>query len=526
MGLGGQHITGNRQAVTKLDLGQPTMGVMLFQIDASDCTAIESGFDRAYLGRLEGRVYPTEVCIDGNLLVCRRDVNESARLYVSYAVPGFGRPLLSTTSLRERDEPYVLSVELARGRIALVRDQLAAWQQSGMSVSDEALAALEVAQSQLRQAACNTQNSAGAATAAKAALVAACKASEVLMESYVRQRLLIRQRRSPHLPILLSCPLQALRPSRGGEKEFVSVFTAATAAIEWRRVEPSQGEYEWTLQDEQIDFAERHRLVALGGPLLDFSARGLPDWLWQWGRDYYALQSFVSDFVETAITRYASRVRMWEIAAAANTGGGLALDEEHRLALTARAIEVARQTDDELQLSLRVSEPSGEYQAAGLHRLSPFQFVDALIRSGAGLTCLTLEFAVGFQPGGSDHRDRFEMSRLIDLWSTLGLPLTISLAFPSQNRSDPNAENGIGIREPQWKAPWSEPAQADWLSEMFPLMMAKPSVAGIEWCCFSDAVAHRFPHSGLIRHDGSAKPAFERLGRLRETYWQRSRDAG
>jgi len=501
------------------------MGVMRFLVDAHDRQAIENDFDRAYLGRLEGRIYPTEVSLCDDTLVCRRDSSDSARLFLAYGVSGLGRPVLSTASLCERDEPYVLSVELARGRLGLVRDQMALWQQSGMEITDEAVAALTEAQAKFRLAACGGVETAVPADARPAALAAACHASKVLVESYVRQRLALRRRRSAHLPILLGCSLGGMRPALAGDKAFVSTFTAATAAVEWRRIESSQGDYEWTLQDEQVEFATRNRLVTIGGPLLDFGPQGMPDWLWKWGRDYYALQSFVSDFVETAITRYASRVRVWEIAARANTGGGLGLDEEHRLALTARAIEVAKQTDDELQLSLRVDQPAGEYQAAGLHRLSPLQFVDALIRSGAGLTGLTLEFAIGYRPGGSGLRDRFEMSRLIDSWAALGLPLTVSLAFPSQSKPDPNSEPGIEVGEPQWRIAWSEPAQAEWLAELLPLLMSKPSVAGIKWCNFSDAVPHRYPHSGLIRPDGSAKPAFERLGRLRESYWQRSRDA-
>ncbi len=502
------------------------MGVMRFLIDAHDRQAMGADYDRAYLGRLEGRIYPTEVSLAGDTLICRRSSSDSARLFLAYALPGLGRPVLSTGSLCERDEPYVLSVELARGRLGLVRDQLASWQLGGMEISDDSIAALAEAQARFRNAACGEVGSAIAAGAKPAALAAACRASDVLVDSYVRQRLTVRRRRSSHLPILLGCSLGGMRPALSGDKAFVSTFTAATAAVEWRRIESSQGDYEWTLQDEQVEFATRNRLVTIGGPLLDFGPQGMPDWLWKWGRDYYALQSFVSDFVETAITRYASRVRSWEIAARANTGGGLGLDEEHRLTLTARAIEIAKQTDDELQVSLRVDQPAGEYQAAGLHRLSPLQFVDALVRSGAGLTGLTLEFAIGYSPGGSGFRDRFEMSRLIDAWAALGLPLTISLAFPSQSKTDPDAEPGIGIGDPQWRGAWSEPAQAGWLAEMLPLLMAKPSVAGIEWCNFSDGVPHRYPHSGLTRPDGSAKPAFERLGRLRETYWQRNRDAG
>ena len=316
-----------------------------------------------------------------------------------------------------------------------------------------------------------------------------------------------------------------MRPAGVWERPFVSAFTAAMAAVEWRLVELKQGEYEWTLQDEQIAFAERNRLVAVAGPLLDLGPGGFPEWLWNWAHDFYALQSFVADFVETAVARYAGRVRLWELTSRANTGGGLGLDEEHRLALAARAVEVARQADDELQISMRIERPWGDYQSEGRHRLSPIQFADALIRSGVGLTGLTLEIANGYRPGGAHLRDSFELSRLIDLWSSLGLPLTIRLAFPSQSRPDPNAEN-LTVDEPQWNAPWGEPAQAQWLSEVLPLLMAKHSIIGIEWAHFTDAVPHRFPHAGLTRSDGSAKPALERLTRFRQSYWRRERDAG
>ena len=292
-----------------------------------------------------------------------------------------------------------------------------------------------------------------------------------------------------------------------------------------RDIEPQQGEYAWETCDAQVEWCAAHRLVPVGDPLLDFSVGGLPEWLWPWAQNYPALQSFVCDFVETVVGRYFGRVRLWEIVARSNTGGALLLSEEHRLALTARAVEVARQVDDDLRLTLRVDQPWGAYQAAGLHRLSPLQFVDALVRSGVGLTGVTLELAVGYALGSSAVRDRFEISRLIDLWSTLGLELTVSLAFPSQHRRDPLAAETLSVAEPQWRQTWSDAAQAEWAGELTQLLMSKSAVTGIEWMHFSDGVPHRFPHAGLLRPDGSAKPALERLTRLRQSYWPRGRDA-
>ena len=77
-------------------------------------------------------------------------------------------------------------------------------------------------------------------------------------------------------------------------------------------------------------------------------------------------------------------------------------------AMTAELIEdVARQVDEEAQLIIRIDQPWGEYQSRGQHRLSPLQIVDALVRSGVGLSAVNLEVAMGyFRPGGSARRDR------------------------------------------------------------------------------------------------------------------------
>ena len=494
------------------------MGVMRFQtLDGQTATAAELA--AAYLSGFDGRVYPATVTVDDGLVTLRRNGTDSGRLHVAWPVTGAGRPVLCTAALCERPTPYLLPVELARGQLGLIRDQLAAWQAAGMEVPSEAAELLTQAQGHFCRAACRQEHPSVAAEAADAALAAALAAAERLTASYVRQRLTLRRRRTRHLPVLLSSRLGPERPPNSWNRPFAAAFTGACVNAAWREVEPRQGEYAWEVCDQQVDWCHDQRLTPVGNAMLDFSPGGLPDWLWPYAQNYAALQSFVCDYVETVVSRYMGRVRLWEVAARANTGGALLLDEEHRLALTARAVEVARQVDDDLRLNLRVEQPWGAYQAAGMHRLSPLQSVDALVRSGVGLTGITLELAVGFTPGGSAIRDRFEISRLIDLWSSLGLTLTVSLAFPSQHRRDVQAAETIGVAEPQWRQTWSDEAQADWAEELLPLLMSKPAVNGIEWMHFSDAVPHRFPHAGLLRPDGSAKPALGRLTRYRQSYW-------
>jgi hypothetical protein len=227
------------------------------------------------------------------------------------------------------------------------------------------------------------------------------------------------------------------------------------------------------------------------------------------------LQSFISDFVETAIRRYLGRIRHWEVSARGNTGGALALSEEHRLTLVAKTLEVARHADPEIQLMIRVDQPWGDYQARGQHRLSPLQFVDALVRSGLGLSAVNLEISVGYRPRGTAFRDLMEFSRLIDLWSLIGIPLYVTLAFPTDADHDPLARTDLEVDADQWIGPWGEQTQAEWIGDFIPLLMAKQSVVGVFWNHFSDSERHYFPHAGLLDANDRPKPGMFRLMKCR-----------
>jgi len=496
------------------------MGDMRFIVDPpgliQDCPEAY----RAYLSGADGRVFPTRVEINGKLMVCRRESGESGKLHVAWPIPGHGRPVICTTSLAEREEPYLLAVELARGQISVVRDQLAAWEIEGAIVPDEFHEINRAAYQLFSQAAASQNDSAEASRLACDSLAKAYEAAELLSLWYSKQQLDVRRRRSHHLPVLLGCSLGQGMPDAAWETRFCEAFNAASVPVSWNSIEPTQGKYEWAINDAQVEWCEKNKLLMYGGSLLDFAPKGLPQWLWQWEHDFLSLQSFISDFVETAVSRYAGRIRLWEVAARANTGGELALSEENRLTLVARSLEAARQIDEEIQLTLRVDQPWGDYQARGQHRFSPIQFVDALVRSGVGLSGVNLEISIGYQPRGSGSRGLLDFSRLVDVWSSLGIPLHVTLAFPSSSGTDSQANSDLEVDSDQWKQPWSEAAQAEWIELYLPVLMAHEEVLGIYWSYFCDKTPHNFPHAGLLRLDGTAKPGLDHIIKYRRAYWE------
>jgi len=480
---------------------------------------------RGYLTGSDGRVFPTRIELDGQLVGCRRASSESSKFHVAFPIPRFGRVMVSTASLPEREQPYLLVVELARGKIVQIRNQASAWELAGMQLPAAYQAPSRNAHRAFARAASSQQDPVLASQLAAEALTFAFEAAEILALSYSTQALAGRLQRFGSLPASVGCELHGTVPEPDTDELFTAAFNAATVAVPWRTIEAVEGEYNWDAIDRQLEWCERQRpdqrLLVRGGPLIDLGPDGLPEWLSRWEHDVFNLRSFVCDFVETAISRYVGRIRIWEVAARANSGGAMTLNEESRLMLTASVLGVARQIDEEAQFMIRVDQPWGDYQARGQHRLSPLQFVDALHRSGVGLAGVNLELAMGYLPRGSARRDLMEISRLIDTWSILNLPIHVTLACPSSAEDDPLSCPDCEVEPRLWSLECAEENQALCLDRVMELLLAKPSVAGVFLAHFSDGAPHQFPFAGVLRPDGTPKPALERLIAQRQRHKRR-----
>ena len=78
-----------------------------------------------------GRAY-----MSGNQLVIERAESDSGSVYVPWRIDGHGVLLVATSTLMERERPYQLEVELARGTINRLRNQVAQWEMLGLIISD------------------------------------------------------------------------------------------------------------------------------------------------------------------------------------------------------------------------------------------------------------------------------------------------------------------------------------------------------------------------------------------------------
>jgi hypothetical protein len=459
---------------------------------------------------------PTRARLEAGQLLLTRDTDESGHLTTPWYVPGAGLLMTASATLMERPAPYPLALELARGKVNQVRSQAADWQLGGLHVPPGL--AQEIRDATFAFGRAVTRYPAPAAEQeAHSALGLGYHAAERLVQAYVGQVFQIRHQRQPQLETGLGCRV-ADQPTAAEASALAEACNTAVIPFCWHDVERGEGDYHWQASEAALAWAESAGLHVAGGPLVDFSQGRMPEWAWLYERDRSTLAQLICDYVEVVVKRYQDRVRAWHLSAAANLATVFALGEEEMLWLTLHMVEAVRRIDPSLEVTVGLAQPWGDYLVGRRRVHSPFVFADTLLRNGVQLASLDVEVFMGVGPRGSYCRDLLELSRVLDLYALLGVPLQVSLAYPAWTGPDPQADPSLAVDAGFWHAGISPDGQADWAENVVALCLAKPYTRAVHWAQLSDAVPHQLPHCGLVDGDGQVRPALQRLRQLRKQH--------
>jgi hypothetical protein len=473
--------------------------------------------------------WPTELHFRaGQMHVRRTASDESGYLVAPWTIGGpLGAPsatgpvpllLGASATLMERPVAYNLVVELARGKINQVRCQAADWQAGRLALPPGLPERIHEVTLAFGHAVCGAGPE-EVAWLAQAALNGGYETAAQLGEAYVRQMFYLRHQRQPKLETALACrlgPSVLASPPLGAA--VARAFNQVVLPLSWHAVEAEEATYRWDHVDALLGWALERGLDVSAGPLVDFSSSQLPAWLWRWERDLASMVTFLCRFVEAAVRRYRGRVRRWHLTAGSNWANVLGLTEDELLGLTYRLGETARAVDDRLELVVGIAQPWGDYMALAERTYSPFVFADHLIRSGLNLSALDIEVLMGVTGRGTYCRDTLELSRLLDLYALLGVPLRVTLGYPSDDQDDPDADPELRVGAGRWAGGCTPDAQASWAGTFARLALCKPFVQGVQWAHFADADPHQLPHCGLVDRRGTPKPALQALADLREEH--------
>ena len=477
------------------------MGQMRFRIHDRDRIA-PGGLQRIYVAGMEEIPWSTRASWEDDLLVVERSLSDSGNVYVPWMVADHGMRVLNTATLMERERPYQLEVELARGVIQRIRNRLFLWELLGLEAPPELKKQLQSATQEFALAATSQHEPAEASVAANRAITQALTAAENLVANYAQQAISARQQQAP-ISALMGTSLGVETPSVEMRRQLVDACNIVQLPISWRAIEQQEGRRDWKVTDTQLAWSQKAGLKVAAGPLLRMDDWGMPDWMVLWEGDFDNLAQLMLEHVRAVVTRYTGRVHLWHVASRVNTGKLMSLEEEQRLHLVAQALEVVRQIDPRTPTVVSFDQPWAEYLAHQREDLAPLHYADALVRADLGVSGFGLEINTGYFPNGSSHRSTLELGRLLDQWSVWGLPLMLNLSTASASTSDPLAKSTAEIALANSQA---EDPQREWAAAVLPLLLARSTVQVILWNQLSDHLPHEFPNAGLFDAQQKAKP--------------------
>jgi hypothetical protein len=130
---------------------------------------------------------------------------------------------------------------------------------------------------------------------------------------------------------------------------------------------------------------------------------------------------------------------------------------------------------------------------------------------------------LGVPEPGMFMRDLFQISCMLDKFSTLGRPVFLTgISVPGRHTPDPH-DRTEGKSDPMqagyWKRPWDAELQAEWINAAYRLALSKPYVESIAWADLAD-INPSVPGGGLLDDMLRPKPAFAKLQEMREQFHQ------
>ena len=230
------------------------MGLLRFVVSPPDRVTDETA-QQAYLSGIDGIPWLVRRRLDNGELLLERSVSDSANLHLQWDVPGHGRLALTSASLMERAAPYQLPLELARGKLSQLRNQLAEWQLIGLAVPDVLHVKAKEAVHFFSQAAVGQQDRLKSAEMAELALRTTLDATNMLAGCYTEQALAVRRRAGAKLPTALGAELGTGTLDDNASGLFLQAFNAACIPLGWRNVEGVEGNHAWGVSDQQVQWS-------------------------------------------------------------------------------------------------------------------------------------------------------------------------------------------------------------------------------------------------------------------------------
>lgn len=459
----------------------------------------------AYLFGSDGiAVRRAEISFDKGVLKCSKENGESAGLVLRWPVKGFGQILLPTTCLPEREEPYILSVELARGKLMQIINKCEDWAffaENGLSRHYNQARELFIKALQ------NISDAQAAAEIADKALERAFVfGEEIALYEAERQ---FRQRHREHSfgKGALGCRIDPEFVDKPVYiSKFLDLFSYTVIPVNWADIESTKGEYDFSQIDKCIT-ALRGKRVALGaGPLLRFDREYLPKWLTGQKLTFEKIRESAYRFIAEIVGRYGSKIRAWTVLSGLNSKNYFGFSFEQVLEMTRAANMAVKSTDPRIRKIIEVEDPWGQYYAENTGTIPPLVYMDMIVQSGVGFDAFGLKMDFNGNDSGVHARDMMQISTLLDYLRPIAKSFHITGV---------SAPNGNVVSKKQNNSKDEKAAlldsQSDWMKKFYITVLSKPFVGSVVYSALAGTSKGGGSVCGLVDEDFQAKKTYQSL---------------
>ena len=278
-----------------------------------------------------------------------------------------------------------------------------------------------------------------AAKLADKALAVAIDVSEQLANFH--GELLISRRRAANgfVKHIFGCRVE---PSVQNEKYKEALasdkFDYCVLPMSWKQLSPQENVFAPEGLDEWVEAMARNRIPTIAGPLIRLDQDSVPDWMVIWEHDFDMLREMTYDFVQKVVTRFRKHVAAWNVVAGVETNGAFALTFEQIIELTRLLVSQVKTLIPNARTMITITHPFGEYHARSKASVPPMLYAEMVAQAGISFEAFALEIEMGVPEPGNFTRDLFQLSSMLDKFSTLGRPVFIT-AVGVPGRATPDA---------------------------------------------------------------------------------------
>ena len=454
-----------------------------------------------------------QITFKDGIIECEKPTQETAGLSLLWPIDGFGKVLLPTTCLPEREQPYNLNVEIARAKLMQIVNKREDW--AFFNQLENLADFSKEAQDLFIQAVQNIFDASLASKLADKSLEKAIVFSEKLARKQANLLFDARVKNHGFGKGCLGCRIdtRGITNPKCLEK-LLKLFGFVTVPVNWAQIESRKGTYDFSTVDACVETLSKKKLTIGAGPLLRFSKEYLPKWLLRSEAGFEKIREAAYQFASNIVARYSGSIHAWHVVSGLNAFNHFGFSFEQVLEMTRAANMAVKQGSDRALKIIEISNLWGEYYATTANTIPPLVYVDMVVQSGISFDAFGLAMQFGKNEGGMHIRDMMQISAGLDYFASIAKPLYITeVEVPSQNGNGLYDVKVAGI----WHEEWDQSRQGQWIEQFYKIALSKPFVERVTYSNLADTDDSAIANSGLLTAQLEPRESFQTLKKLHNT---------